>query len=407
MKNSDLMPCAKPAQKHLQMIVFGEDWGAHPSSTQHIIKRLIPDHDIVWMNSLGLRRPKINARDFKRACNKLKNMLHKKDENTNRKTDKKDETDEIDENTNRKTDKINALHIVQPRAISWPGNKPASVLNRHLLGRQVEDIIKQHDFQMPILWASMPSAIDAIDNYPNHKVVYYCGDDFRALAGVDHGPVEKMEERLAARADLIIVASEALQNRFPANKTVLVEHGVDYELFAGAAPRAADLPDHPLIAGFYGSVHDWLDLEIIVQAAQNCPEWEFVFIGDVHIDIAPLKTLENVKFLGPRAHDKLPSYAQHWQASLLPFKDCEQIRACNPLKLKEYLSAGKPVVSTDFPALAPYRKNVHVMGNAEGFIAILNDLKMQVSKPRKPDTAMQAQTWDCKAKSVEQHLLSL
>ncbi len=379
-----------PRYKRLEMIVFGEDWGAHPSSTQHIIKRLMPDHDIVWVNSLGLRRPRINVRDFKRACSKIKNMLRKK------------VPDKHVDDTHK-----DAPHIIHPRAISWPGNPLASFLNRHLLGKQVESIIKENNFEMPILWASMPSAIDAIDNYPNHKVVYYCGDDFRALSGVDHGPVGKMEERLATRADLIITASEALQNRFPADKTVLIEHGVDYELFAEDAPRALDLPDYPFIAGFYGSIHDWLDLEIIVQAAQACPDWMFVFIGDVHIDVAALKTLENIKLLGPRPHHELPAYVQHWQISLLPFKDCEQIRSCNPLKLKEYLSAGQPVASTDFPALIPYRKNVHVMRNAKDLIAILNGLRRIASVPRKPDITMQEHTWDCKAELVEKCLLSL
>lgn len=386
------MPPAPPAQekKRLEMIVFGEDWGAHPSSTQHMIKRLMPDHDIVWVNSLGLRCPKLNVRDFRRACHKLGKMFSKKKHSKRR----------------DKTQKA-ALPIVHPRAISWPGNPLASILNKRLLGQQVEAIIAEHNFEMPILWASMPSAIDAIDNYPHHKVVYYVGDDFRALAGVDHGPVEKMEERLAARADLIIVASEALQTRFPAEKTVLVEHGVDYELFSKDTPRAKDLPDHPLIAGFYGSIHDWLDMNIIAQAAQACPEWEFVFIGDLHVDIDWLKPLKNVKFLGARAHDELPKYAQHWHASLLPFKDCEQIRACNPLKLREYLCAGKPIISTEFPAMMPYRKHVDVMHNAQGLIAILNDLKSAASKSRVPLTAMQSETWDCKAACVEKKLLSL
>lgn len=392
MRKLDPTPYTEPQldKKRLEIVVFGEDWGAHPSSTQHIIKRLMPNHDIVWVNSLGLRRPKLNARDFKRACNKLKNML--------RKTDKKEAS---------RVDETNAPNIVHPRAVSWPGNPLASLLNKHFLGRQVEAIIKENDFEMPILWASMPSAIDAIDNYPGHKVVYYVGDDFRALAGVDHGPVEKMEERLAARADLIIVASEALQTRFPADKTILVEHGVDYELFAEDVPRANDLPDHPLIAGFYGSIHDWLDMNIIAQAAQACPDWQFVFIGDVHVDIDWLKPLKNVRFLGPRAHDALPKYAQHWQASLLPFKDCKQIRACNPLKLREYLCTGQPIISTEFPAMAPYRKKVHIMHNAQELIAMLNDLKTTVSKPRVPFTAMQSETWDCKASIVEKKLLSL
>ncbi len=370
------------------MIVFGEDWGAHPSSTQHIIKHLIPNHNIVWMNSLGLRRPKVNLRDFKRAYHKLKHMLHKKKNNGHI----------------RETP---SPYIVHPNAISWPGNPLAARLNKYMLGKQVEDIIARHKFEMPILWASMPSAIDAIDNYPNHKVVYYCGDDFRALAGVDHAPVERMEERLAQRADLIIVSSETLQNRFPADKTILIEHGVDYELFSNDVARADDLPDHPHIAGFYGSIHSWIDLSFIVQAAQACPEWLFIFIGNVHIDISPLKSLKNVKFLGSRSHQDLPKYSQHWQVSMLPFKDCEQIRSCNPLKLKEYLSAGKPVVSTKFPALLPYKDNVHIMENGHDLTNVLNTLKDAPPSARQSHEAMASQTWAFKANTVQQYLSSL
>jgi len=372
----------------MEIIVFGEDWGAHPSSTQHLIKRLMPHHQIMWMNSLGLRRPKFTARDAKRAYRKLKNMFCKKQKG--------------------RDGLVTGDYppIIHPRALSWPGNPLVGRLNRVLLGRQIDQIIRDHNFDMPIFWASMPSAIDAIDNYPNHKVVYYVGDDFRALAGVDHRPVEAMEARLADRADLIIVASTALQNRFPAEKTILIEHGVDYDLFATDAPRALDLPDHPHIAGFYGSIHDWIDLDLIAQAVQGCPEWEFVFVGDIHVDVTALKSIKNIHFLGARAHSDLPKYAQHWTVSLLPFKDCEQIRACNPLKLREYLSAGRSVVTTEFPAMQPYRDHVHVMHDAQNLIEILNNFQGQ-SLPRVPLEVMQNETWDHKARGVEHALFSV
>ena len=41
-----------------QLVVLGEDWGQHPSSTQHLIKRLLPDYQVLWVNSIGLRRPR-------------------------------------------------------------------------------------------------------------------------------------------------------------------------------------------------------------------------------------------------------------------------------------------------------------------------------------------------------------
>ena len=194
---------------------------------------------------------------------------------------------------------------------------------------------------------------------------------------------------------------------FPAEKTVLIEHGVDYELFSKRQARAPDLPCYPLIAGFYGSIHEWLDLGIIKQAAGSCPEWDFVFIGDVHVDISSLAKLKNVKFLGARAHHTLPRYAQHWQVSLLPFKDCEQIRACNPLKLREYMAAGKPIVSTNFPALQPYRMDVNIVQNSADLIFLLNSFIPSAFSPRNTNISMQKESWVCKAQCVERALHSL
>jgi len=370
-----------------EIIVFGEDWGAHPSSTQHLIKRLIPECDVVWVNSLGLRRPKVNLRDMKRAAMKMGAMMTR------------DQKPTMPEDT--------MMPIIAPRAVSWPSNPLACKLNGHLLERQIDSVIRQRGMDMPILWASMPSAIDAIDRYPHNKVIYYCGDDFRALAGVDHKPVAKMELRLAERADLIIVASKELQNRFPAHKTILVEHGVDYDLFAKDAPRADDLPDHPLIAGFYGSIHGWIDLGMISQAATACPNWQFVLIGDVHVDVSILSACENVTLLGARPHSELPRYAQHWQASMLPFKDCAQIRACNPLKLKEYLSAGQPVMTTEFPAMQSWRDNVRTIKTVDDMACALHSIHKDGDTARKPLATMQSETWDAKAKAVRQHIVQL
>ena len=56
---------------HHDLIVFGEDWGGLPSSTQHLIKHLSKTRKIVWVNSIGLRRPTFTLRDIKRIWDKL------------------------------------------------------------------------------------------------------------------------------------------------------------------------------------------------------------------------------------------------------------------------------------------------------------------------------------------------
>ncbi|MGN4982985.1 glycosyltransferase family 1 protein, partial [Aeromonas dhakensis] len=61
----------KPSSAQPQLVVLGEDWGQHPSSTQHLIKRLLPDYRVLWVNSIGLRRPRLNVRDLGRLGRKL------------------------------------------------------------------------------------------------------------------------------------------------------------------------------------------------------------------------------------------------------------------------------------------------------------------------------------------------
>ena len=325
------------------LIVFGEDWGAHPSSTQHLVRHMPGTRQVVWANSIGLRRPRLDAADLTRALRKLGRTFGP------RHTDAAQGTD------------AGAPTIVQPLVLPMAQGGLARALNRRLLAHRMRPAIRTARLHRPVLWASLPSAVDAVGMLGEAAVVYYCGDDFGALAGVDHDRATAMEAELADRADLILAASETLARRFPAHKTRLLPHGVDHALFATPTPRAVDLPDDRPVAGYYGAIAPWLDQEAIAAAARALPDWIFVLVGPVLTDVRVLRAVPNIRLLGPRPHHALPGYAQHWTAGLVPFRDTAQIRAANPLKLREYLAAGRPVVATDFPALAPYRPHVTVV----------------------------------------------
>ncbi|MFA0709400.1 glycosyltransferase family 1 protein, partial [Vibrio sp. 10N.222.48.A3] len=88
-----------------------------------------------------------------------------------------------------------------------------------------------------------------------------------------------------------------------------------------------------------------------------------------------------VHYLGPRPHYTLPSYSQHWDVSLLPFVDNEQIRACSPLKLMEYLAAGTPIITTQFPALKPYQEHVTTVGSVNQMIWALDHARQLSNSP--------------------------
>lgn len=368
------------------MVVFGEDWGRHPSSTQHLIRRLAADRKIVWVNSIGLRRPRPTARDLLRVIDKL--LVRPRA-------------------TATALAPPASVSILPPLAVSWPGSSIAAALNRRLLGRQVRCAMKRRKVRSPILWTSLPSAAPLIGSLDERAVVYYCGDDFGSLAGVDHEPVRAMERELVGRADLIVAASEELAQRFPRERTLLLPHGTDLDLFQHPAPRAADLPSDRPIAGFYGSLSAWIDVELIADVAAGMPDWMFAFIGEIRTDVGALRKLPNVRLYGQRAHHELPSYVQHWTVSLLPFRDCPQIRACNPLKLREYLAAGTPIASTPFPALAPFDGLIEVACSAELYADAIRRARADSMNNSRRRATVAHDSWEARAAALDDAMASL
>lgn len=371
-------------------VVFGEDWGRHPSSTQHLIRHIAANNRVLWVNSIGLRRPKLNAADMKRAWNKLASMAGQGTPSPAQ------EPVETPEN----------LEVFSAKAIPWPGSKAMRRLNRHLIGSELRAELKRLNMRDPVLWASLPSAVDVVGELGESAVVYYCGDDFGSLAGVDHEPVLDMERELVWKSDLVFAASRHLMGKFPPRTARYLPHGVDYELFSRPAERASDLPSGKPVAGFYGGLAEWIDAELLEATAKQLGDWEFVFVGQIERDQMPrfetLSRMSNVHILGPRPHDALPGYSQHWDASMLPFCANDQIAACNPLKLREYLATGRPVVTTDFPALEGYRDLVSIAKGADEFAnALRSGLSEKKKAGKKRQQRVREEQWENRAQDVE------
>lgn len=376
------------------LIVFGEDWGGLPSSTQHIIKHLSKTRKVLWVNSIGLRRPRFSCHDVFRATKKVARKL---------KSSKPI--------AGKKPHEFKNITVVDLLTIPAPRNAIERYISARLIEKQLKPKINKLGMNNPLLWISLPTAADLVGKLGESGVIYYCGDDFSSLAGVDHKTVEKHEKDLVERSDIIFTASEKLANKFPKEKVITLPHGVDFELFAGHATKAVDLPqnDKPT-AGFYGSLSEWLDTELLSKTIASLPDWNFVFIGKEEADMSALKKFDNAYFLGPKSHNNLPNYSRYWQASMLPFKDNEQIRSCNPLKLSEYLAAGTPIVSTNFPALAPYRDLVQSAETSESFTEAL-ELSVHLSELKRHALVLRScvvgNTWKAKANQVSKRLEAL
>ena len=372
------------------LVVFGEDWGRHPSSTQHIVRRLAADRGVIWVNSLGLRRPRFDRRDLARLVAKGKSLISHRTAQTPK---------QVAEHPFR--------GLVDPRALPFPGSAIAGAVNRRLLARQLAPAMRSAGLDRPILWTSLPTAVPVVGALGERAVVYYAGDDFAALAGVDHGPVLRAEAELAGKADLILAASPEIACRFDAAKTVVIPHGVDFERFFAPAPRVAELPTGP-VAGFYGSINDWIDVDTLAATADEMPDWTFVMIGRVETDVTALRQRPNLLFQPAMPHQELARWSQHWDVSLLPFRRNRQIDASNPLKLREYLAAGRPVAATyRFNAIRELGAPVATACERSSFAMAIRQAAAMREDVLEWRPKLSAHTWEARASQVSELLDNL
>ncbi|MCB1425817.1 MAG: hypothetical protein R3D65_11675 [Zhengella sp.] len=368
------------------LVVFGEDWGRHPSSTQHLVSRLAAERKTVWVNSLGLRRPRLSWPDLQRLAAKAARLAAP--------------------SRTRSISPAGPGHpftaMIEPRAIPWPGSRMAAAFNRRQVGAQVRATMTEQGLSAPVLWTSLPTALPLLGTLGERAVIYYAGDDFAALHGVDHGPVLAMELELAERAALVLAASPESARRFDPAKTVILPHGVDFDLFANPVAPAPDMPPGK-VAGFYGSLNGWIDVEAIATAARSLPDWTFVLIGRAETDLSALDGLANVRRLAPLPHDDLPAWSQHWTVSLLPFRRNRQIAACNPLKLREYLATGRPVAATwKFPAIDAIAAPVETPAGGETLASAILRAEAGGQRAREFAPRLKGESWDARAAFLAQ-----
>ncbi|MFA0407048.1 glycosyltransferase family 1 protein, partial [Vibrio splendidus] len=156
------------------LIVFGEDFGGLPSSTQHLVRHLAKQHKVLWVNSIGLRQPRLSVKDITRAFNKLTGRSNAVTQNMLGPQHVADSNDQGN------------ITVVNLKTIPAPSSKLSRKLAQQMMLRQLKPVIAELKLHNPILWTSLPTAVDLCGHLGESAVVYYCGDDFSALAGVDH-----------------------------------------------------------------------------------------------------------------------------------------------------------------------------------------------------------------------------
>jgi glycosyltransferase involved in cell wall biosynthesis len=195
---------------------------------------------------------------------------------------------------------------------------------------------------------------------------------------------------------------------------LLVPNGAEFDFFHQASKHMPvegiqDYP-HPII-GYYGAIADWFDSALVHDLAISHPEWTFLLIGSTHLsDLKPLQGPNNIYLLGEKPYAEIPRYLSHFDVGIIPFKQTPLTHATNPVKMYEYLSAGKPIVAKRLDEISHYENYVHLAESQNDWEAAIMECIAEEKTPELLQRRFEfakANTWYKRAEVVEKQIQQL
>lgn len=362
------------------ILCFSHDWTGDPLSKTHLMRVLAKDNRILWINAIANRMPTASSKDVSRIFKKLKSFA--------------EPVREVEPN----------IFVLNPLAIPAYGSKLIVDLNQRSLVRQVRKAMRKLGFADVINMVFNPAAGMIAGRLGESELIYYCVDEYTAFTG--SSALKEIEEKLFRMSDLVIVSAEKLydsKKQFNEN-THIIRHGTDWKHFRTALDPDLAMPEdirglpRPII-GFHGLLADWVDFDLIKKTAEYFHNGSIVLVGKTSVDaeqkIKVLNGVPNIHLLGRKPYEQLPAYCKAFDVALNPFMINELTLAANPLKVREYLAAGLPVVSTDIPEVRILEDCLVATGHDDFIAKIENAL----SDPKPRETVsdkIALESWEAK-----------
>ncbi len=257
-------------------------------------------------------------------------------------------------------------------------------------------------------WYYTPMFLPATRHMKPIFKVYDCMDELSAFKNAPQA-LKLLEQEMFDSVDIVFTGGFSLYhakknthyNVHPFPSSIDKHHFEQARTMSEDPADQKDIP-HPRF-GFYGVLDERFDIELIESVAKTKPEWQFVMLGPVvKIDQESLPKLSNIHYLGGKKYDELPQYLAGWDIALVPFALNESTKYISPTKTPEYLSGGKPVISTPITDVVnPYQKYklVHIASDADQFIRFATEELEKSDEEhthwlKRVDAFLAHQSWD-------------
>lgn len=361
------------------------------TNKQHMACQFVKrGYRVLYVDSLGLRRPTLHRRDARRMGRRLL----------------------------RSFSGVCAvrpgLWRVSPLALPFQASPQARMCNTVLLRAQLRWHLARLGMKSPLIWTYNPVIADMCAALPHSGIVYHCVDDLSAAPGIDTPVIRAGEEALGRVAALCFTTSRCLRDRMePLFPRVEYEPNVCEQAFfatAGLTAEPAELAaiPHPRLL-FVGALSEYkVDFRLMERLARRVPDSHWVLVGPVGEGQPGSRRppeLPNVHLLGPRAYGRLPYFMGHCDMAVLPVPHNAYTDAMFPMKFFEMLAAALPVVGTRLPALQEFEDLYFPCDSEDDFAAAMAAvLGGERRDAAAIDAACRRSSWDARFARMERIL---
>lgn len=403
----------------MNIVVFSDDWGRHPSSCQHIFRHFFKMEEIdrvIWMNTIGTRPPRLDFLTLRRGIGKILQWGRMDKKNGGKSPELQDSSREPAGNNEK-----NHPEVHNPLMFPWFRRPLDRKINRYLLKKAILSALK--DVQGPVFAVTtLPIVADILgEGFPDSPIsrwIYYCVDDWSQWPGADSVTMEKMEKDLVAKADGIIAAGVSLQERIRAlgRESELLTHGVDLAHWGVSANENArngknlDFlvgAKHPFYT-FWGLIDERMDIGFVKRLADDISEGTVIMAGPAaSTPILSQLSHSNILTPGNLTYDQLPILAAISDVLIMPYRDIPVTHQMQPLKMTEYLATGRPAVVRRLPACEAWADAMDLVENAEQFSKIAQ-LRAKNGIPEAQKAArrrLEQESWAEKARQFKEIIL--
>ncbi len=347
-------------KKWIIYFASGNFYSSGLSSVHHLLDRLKDNYNILFFNSLGLASvSKIKKSTIPtRVLSKLKSFA-------------------------KYLKEVNGYTVFSPISIPL-GITSLDKVNSLFVAIQIKFIFTLLKIKDPILIIANPKAATLLHLFQSSTIIYLYSDKYsayREIANKDY--IDSLDYQLQEKSNFIVsnlkrTYDELCETKHK-SKSLYLPHSVDFHLFNDCVYTETAIPDDlkfldkPII-GYYGTLTNSNDWDLIIYLAKKRPTYNFVFIGKPREDINQVVfTLPNVHFLGYKPYNTLPMYLKHFSVCLMFWKRTDWIYNSNPLKTKEFLAMGKPIVSVRIYELEKsFNELIYICDTKEQFLSSID-----------------------------------